>query len=362
MKTRKSKFLMYAATLLLFAGGMTMCSKDSTTPAVDKTAMTAAITAANTLLAGAKEGVAEGNYLKGSKATYQTAVTAAQAVVADAAATQAQVTAALASLNAATATFNGSLVTAIDKANLAGQWTFDEVATTTAGTVVKDYSGNSRDGQIKVGHPFWGSGVVSLVADRYGVAGKALGFDKGANVEVPYSAGLNPGIMSLSVWAKPAVNNPIVNNQYFISMNRWNGYKFNFQDTPRAFFTATYDDPSANPPKVKTCCYDRDQHVGTAKQGEWHHYVLTFGGGHEVFYIDGILVYDWGAVAGEGVAGTISTLASPVNLVFGQGLPTAGYVGTPDDGYYIGALDEVRIYKSVLTPAQVTSIYNIEKP
>ena len=99
MKTRKSKFLIYAATLLLFAGGMTMCSKDSTTPAVDKSALNAALTAANALLAGAKEGVAEGNYLKGSKATYQTAVTAAAAVVADAAATQAQVTAALASLN-----------------------------------------------------------------------------------------------------------------------------------------------------------------------------------------------------------------------------------------------------------------------
>ena len=115
-----------------------MCSKDSTTPAVDKSALNAALTAANALLSGAKEGVAEGNYLKGSKATYQTAVTAAAAVVADAAATQAQVTAALASLNSATTAFTGSLVTAIDKANLAGQWTFDEVATTTAGTVVKD--------------------------------------------------------------------------------------------------------------------------------------------------------------------------------------------------------------------------------
>ena len=70
-------------------------------------------------------------------------------------------------------------------------------------------------------------------------------------------------------------------------------------------------------------------------------------------------------------AGTVSSLAgTPINLVFGQDLPTSIYVLTPDTspyyvnygGFYIGTLDEVRIYKSVLTASQVTSIYNVEKP
>lgn len=364
MKTERFKLLLLGAVLLLLAGGISSCSKKSdATPPVDKTGLTAAITAATTLLGGATEGTVAGNYLKGSKATLQTAITAAQGVVDSPTSTISQVAAALATLNAAVATFNGQLVTAIDPTNLSGQWTFDEIGAATAGATVKDYSGNSHDGEIKAGHAFWGAGLPTLAADRYGDAAKALHFDDGGNVEIPYAAGLNPPMMSLSVWAKPDVNNPIVNNQYFISMNRWNGYKWNFQDTPRAFFTATYDDPAI--PTTFHCCYDRDQNVGIAPQGEWHNYVVTFGGGHEIFYIDGVLVHDW-----DNTPGTISTLASPVNLVFGQDLPTSVYVTGPDSdpnyvnygGYYIGTLDEVRLYKSVLTAAQVTAIYNLEKP
>ena len=242
MKTAKSKLLLYGAILLLFAGGISSCSKKHDATPVVKTSLTAAITSAIALHDGATEGTVAGNYLKGSKATLQTAIDAAQAVVNSTTATQLQVNAAVATLAAAVTTFAGQLVTAIDAANLSGQWTFDEIGTIAVNAVVKDYSGNSHDGAIKVGHAFWGAGTPTLAADRYGDAGKALHFDQGGNVEIPYAAALNPPVMSLSVWAKPDVNNPIVNNQYFISMNRWNGYKWNFQDTPRAFFTATYND------------------------------------------------------------------------------------------------------------------------
>ena len=369
MKNRRSKFLIYAATLLFFAGGMTMCTKEATIPPVDKVAFNTAIAAANTLLSGALEGVAAGNFLKGSKAALQTAITAAQGVAADPAATQAQVTAALASLNGAVTTFQGKLVTAIDPTNLVGQWTFDEITATAANTVVKDYSGNLRNGQIKIGHPLTGTGggVIALAPDRYGIAGKALRFDNGSNVEIPYSAALNPPQISISLWAKPTVVTPIWAGNYMIALNRWNGYKFQFQDTPKAFFTATYDDPSATPPKVKVCCYDKDQFAGTVERGVWHHYVVTFGGGKMAFYIDGFLTKEW-----NDTPGTISTLATPVNLVFGQSLPTSIMVApaTPSvspyenygGDYFKGDLDEVRIYKSVLTLAQVTSIYNLEKP
>jgi hypothetical protein len=289
----------------------------------------------------------------------------ARAVVNDSAVTSATIEAATASLVAALTTDQGQIVPAIDPTNLVGHWTFDEIKTASAGNRVKDYSGNGHDGVIKVGHTFWGAGTPSLAKDRFGIAGKALHFDKGANVEIPYSPSLNPPIMSLSLWAKPDVNSPIVSNQYLISMNRWNGYKFNFQETPMAFFTITYDDPTATPPVIHHCCYDRDQNVGIAPQGTWHHYVLTFGGGHEIFYVDGILINDW-----NNTSGTISQLPTAVNLVFGQDLPTSAYVTRPSSdphyinygGFYIGALDEVRIYKSVLTPAQVTGIYTLEKP
>ncbi len=363
MKT-KVKLLLNAAAILLLLG-FAACSKksDPVIPVV-KTDLTAAITAANLQLTTTFEGVAGGNFLKGSQAALTTAVAAAQVVATDATATQITVTNATVALNAAIAAYLTQIITPIDPTNLVGQWTFDQIPTAAVEAVVKDYSGNGRDGRLKTGHTFNGGGNVTLVADRYGVAGKALHFDKGSNVEIPYNTALNPPNISISLWAKADVNNPIVNNQYMVAMNRWNGYKFQFQDSPKAFFTATYDDPTANPPATKKCCYDRDNASPLVTQGQWWHIVLTFGGGHEKFYLNGVMVKDW-----SDTPGTISTLTTPINLVFGQDLPTSTY--TLDSaspyyvnygGFYIGAMDEVRIYKSILTAAQVTSIYTVEKP
>jgi hypothetical protein len=368
MKTRSVKLFLMALALLSM-GYLASCDKDDDAEPVVKTDLQAGIVSASLLISTTTEGVGTGNYLRGSQAPLIAAIAAAQAVADDATATQEEVTSATVALAAALTTYSTLIVVPIDPANLVAQWTFDEIGTAAVGANVKDYSGNAHNGSMKTGHEFWGGGVPTLAADRYGVAGKAVHFNEGGNVEVPYATGLNPPVISISLWAKPDVNSPIINNQYFLSMNRWNGWKFNFQDFPRAFFTATYDNAAANPPVTNVCCYDRDQNAGSAPQGEWHHYVLTFGGGHEVFYIDGTLIYDWGAVPAEGVPGTISLLANPVNLVIGQDLPTSGY--SLDDtqpnylnwgGFYIGILDEVRIYKSILTASQVTSIYEVEKP
>jgi hypothetical protein len=336
--------------------GLTMvfigsCKKDK----VDKSILVAEVTRAQNLVKTSQDVVA-----------LEAAITAAQLVVKDGASTKATVSIATARLFEVVTMYQNQIVLPINHANLVGHWTFNEIKQSLPGNPVKDYSGNSHDGTIKVGHAFWGAGTPSLTEDRYGIAGKALHFDSGGNIEIPYSIELNPPIMSITVWAKPEVNSPVINNQYIISMNHWNGYKLNFQDTPRAFFTVTYDDRLATPAILKHCCYDRDQNNGIAPQGAWHHYVITFGGGHEIFYIDGIMINDW-----NDTPGTISQLQTPVNLMFGQDLPTNLYATGPSSdpnylinfgGFYIGALDEVRIYKCVLTQAQVTSIYNLEKP
>jgi hypothetical protein len=373
MKTKQVKVLVGLFLVVLTAWALNSCSKSDTAPP-DKTSLKAAIASAQNLLTTTVEGTAAGQYIRGSQATLQASLTAAQAVVDNTASTKDQITAATAQLAAAVTAYQAAAIVPIDPTNLVGQWTFNEITAAAVGATVKDYSGNSHDGTIKKGNDYWGAipppgaagsgGVPALAADRYGDAGKALHFDHGANVEIPYTTALNPPAMTLSLWAKPDVNSPIVNNQYFIAMNRWNGYKFNFQDTPRAFFTATYDDPSV--PVTNHCCLDRDQNVGTAPQGAWHHYVVTFGPGHEIFYIDGVLVYDWTNIPTQA---KISQLQSPVNLVFGQDLPSTGYSTNSSDpnylnwgGYYIGTLDEVRLYKSVLSATQVTSIYNQEKP
>lgn len=360
MKTRSVKIFLMASGLLyvsLFAS----CSKDDSEPPVVKTELIASITAANLLLSTTSEGVAAGNYIKGSQAPLIAAVALAQAVVDDPAAKQITVTNATVALDAAIAEYDTKKVVPIDPINLVGQWTFDELTSATAGTVVKDYSGNSFNGTIKAGHAYWGGGIPTLAADRYGNANKALHFDEGSNVEIPYNTALNPPTISISLWAKADVNNPIINNQYMVAMNRWNGYKLQFQDSPKAFFTVKADVPGNPDPQY----YDRDNASPLVTQGQWWHIVVTFGGGNMTFYLNGIMVKNWDNTPGT----AISQSASPVNLVFGQDLPTTGYSLNDTDpnylnwgGFYIGTLDEVRIYKSVLSASQVTSIYDVEKP
>ncbi len=347
------------AIVLLMAGMFASCKKDDAAAPVVKTGLSVEIAVANALIASSTEGVGGGQFLKGSKATLQTAIDAANAVFNNAAATQAAVTSATVNLTAAVTTFNAQVVTPIDPTNLVGQWTFDEITATAEGTVVKDYSGNSRNGTVKTGNAFFGAGNITLAADRYGIAGKAIHFDKGSNVEIPYNTALNPANMSISLWAKADVNSPIHNDNYMIAMNRWNGYKLNFQSDPKAFFTVHATDGANSP------IYDRDNASPLVTQGTWWHIVVTFGGGHMVFYLNGIAVKDWDNTPGT----AFSLSAAPVNLVFGQDLPTSGYSNNSADpnylnygGFYIGTLDEVRMYKSVLTASQVTSIYTVEKP
>jgi hypothetical protein len=361
MKTRPIKFILLS-TVFLTACLFAACSGDDDgAPPVVKTDLVSAITAANALVSSTAEGVATGNYIKGSQAPLIAAIAQAQSVVDDATALQATVTNATVSLAAAVAAYEAQKVVPIDPSNLVGQWTFDEIAAAAVGTVVKDYSGNSRDGVIKAGHAYWGGGTPALTADRYGDANKALHFNQGANVEIPYNTSLNPTTMSISLWAKADVNDPIVNNQYMIALNRWNGYKLNFQSDPKAFFTVKAVVPGVPDPAY----YDRDNASPIVTQGQWWHIVVTFGNGHMMFYLNGVLVKDWDNTPGT----AISQSASPVNLVFGQDLPSTGYSLNEADpnylnwgGFYIGALDEVRIYKSVLTASQVTSIFEVEKP
>lgn len=355
------KFILMA-TVLLSAGLFASCSSDDATPPVVKTDLTATVAAANLLLSTTIEGVATGNFLKGSQAPLVAAVAAAQAVIDDITATQITVTNANVALAAAIATYNALVVVPIDPTNLVGQWTFDQITSAAIGAVVKDYSGNSRDGVIKAGHAYWGGGTPTLTADRYGIENKALHFDLGGNVEIPYNTGLNPTTMSISLWAKADVNTPtIINNQYMVSMNRWNGYKLQFQDSPKAFFTVKADVAGV----VDPAYYDRDNASPLVVQGQWWHIVVTFGGGHMVFYLNGVMVKDWDDTPGT----AISQSGAPVNLVFGQDLPSTGYSLNDTDpnylnwgGFYIGALDEVRVYKTVLSASQVTSIYDVEKP
>jgi hypothetical protein len=350
MKNQISKAIFFLLAITLVAGiTFSSCKKDDTVDVV-KTALTDSLAAATTLLSNAQEGVAAGQYQMGSKAALQTTIDAIQAILDDPASKQADIDNAVANLTAAVALFKTKAIVPIAQANLVAQWTFSEGS----GTTTADASSNHLNGTLMAGHSVVvGRGAIPVwSADRYGVAGKALNFQKGAHVEVPFQTVLTSPEITISLWVK--IDTSWANN-YILSEKWWEGYKFQIQDGNKPFFTYKTSDNNY---------FDRDWNVNGLPVGEWHYIAVTLKEGEETYYGDGALIYTW-----TNVTGTINNaLANPQTFAIGQQIPNelSGIAAADDPsqwgvGYFKGSLDEIRIYNTALTATQIQSIYNMEK-
>ncbi|MEP6513356.1 MAG: LamG-like jellyroll fold domain-containing protein [Parafilimonas sp.] len=350
-KSFKSSLLwIFLLAIAVFAA----CSKDSNpTPIpVDKTALQDSINAAQSLHDGTVEGTKPGQYVVGSKATLQTAIDAANAVLADPNSTQSEVTSATANLSAAMNTYRAQLISEISAANLMGFWKMNGNTS--------DSSGNARDGTITTGHPYFGAGTPTLIADRFGRANMCYHFDMGGNIDVPYDIALNPQQMTISLWSKKQILGRTLNTDsyYLVAMNRWNGYKLQYQSANKIFFTVK------GASGTDTSYYDRDDEVAVLDNDVWYHVVVTFTAGEMDFYINGDLVKSWTNTPFPPV-----TQTSPVDFVIGQDLPTSDYSTDVNDGnhyvnyggYFTGDIDDVMFYNIALTGPQIKSIYENQK-
>jgi len=359
MKT-KVKLVLSLAIVLLMAGLFEACSsKSDPVVVIDKTALTAAITAATTLQTASVEGKAAGQYPAGSKAILQTAIDAANTVATNTKSTQTDVSNAVTSLAAAVAAFQAKVIAEVDPTNLVAYWKFDEGT----GTTVGDLSGSARAGTLTAGHPTLGGGIPTWTSDRKGTANKALHFTKGGHIEVPSNAAFNPAAeLSISVWVYlDSLNTQacaayggrcaggVCKDNYIVSQNSYNGYKFQTQDDKYPFFTykkgeGAYTDVAANT---------------NLKLKNWYHVVVAMKAASVKFYINGADVSK-----SDAITGGLVNLTDRWDFVIGQETPNAK---TANDITYVlphmeGSLDDIRIYKVALTPTQVTSIYTMEKP
>lgn len=348
-KMLKACTLICVSLLLL----MNACKKSSSsTPAADKTSLQQAIDSAEWYINNTAEGTKPGQYTTGSKSTLQSAITSATNILNSAGSSQTTLNNAAANLNAAIAAYKTNLIQQIAAANLIAYWKFNGNA--------NDSSGNGHNGTVTQGHVFFGGGTPTLTNDRFGVANMAYHFDMGGNVQVPFSTAFNPQQMSISLWARLDTAGRTVNpaNCYLVSLDRWNGWKFQTQPL-LPFFTVHAFEANAAPPD--TTYYDRDD-AGTAlvPGTTWYHLVVTFKPGEEDFYINGSLVKSW-----TNVPGTPVTINPTVDLAIGSDLPTAAYstdMNNPNyvnyGGFWKGDMDEVMFYNIALTGPQVQSIYN----
>lgn len=316
---------------------------------VNRTVLQTAIDANKAIIANTTEGAAVGQYLDGSQLAFNNAITSAESAFANADYTQSQIDAALVNLANALDVYEAAIVLEIAPEDLVGHWKFDDAS----GDTVADASGNDFTGTFgaevlldaTAANPVWTS-------DRFGTANKAIAFEKGSKITVPYNTAINPAQMTISAWVKVSVSS---GNNRFIGLHSWNGYKFQTQDADKAFFTA----------HTTEGIYDKDTDPALVV-GDWYHLAVSVGDGNTTFYINGVQTQQW-----TDTPGTILPVADH-DLVFGVG--SSKYAATVDNydndsiipaawgGFFNGDLDEVRIYKTILTASQVQSIYNAEKP
>jgi hypothetical protein len=348
LKTINGK-LLAILILIISLAFVQSCSEDDTTEPVDKTALLAKITEANTLISTTEEGTANGQYAAGSQATLQTVIDAAQLVYDNANATQTAVDNSVSNLTAAITLYGTQLVTPIAPESLIAHWTFDEGTGTTAG----DYSDNGFDGTFGNESGF-GSGTATWTTDRYGNAGKAIAFDLGAKITVPYNAALNPGQMTIALWINAA---EIRENNRFMGLHSWLGYKFQLQSGNKAYFTGCIDN-------VNNVFIEDDTDPELALD-TWYHVAVTCGGGKLIFYVNGTETRNLDVATAD-----LQTDSSH-DLAIGVGSSKYALVDTNYDvdkiipiawgGYFHGILDEIRMYNTPLTANQIKSIYDLEK-
>jgi hypothetical protein len=329
------------------------CGKDDddTVPPANKTALQDSVDVAQALYDASVEGTKPGQYEEGSRAIFKTVLDAAKAVLADPNATQSAVTNATAQVVAAMNTFKTHLIKEIAAENLIGFWKMNGNPA--------DSSGKGHHGTLTAGAAYYGAGTPTLTADRFGRANMAYHFDNGGNINVPYNAALNPQQMTISVWVKkeaPASRTINPDTYTILSLNRWNGYKFQLQGANKFFYTVKAINGT------DTVYHDRDDEVAVLDNDTWYHGAVTFKAGEMNFYVNGDLVKSWTNTPGNPI-----TVSDQIDFVIGQDLPTDKYTNTEGDfyvnwgGFWTGDLDDVMFYNVALDGPQVKSIYNNQK-
>lgn len=335
---------------LVLLGYLSACKKSQNEEVYNPNTANISLTidAATALYTTSTEGTKPGSYAIGSRAELKTAIDLANATKSSNKYSQQEVDNATANLNRAITTFRSRLIQEVSAANLIAQWKFSGNA--------NDASGNNHNGTLMTGiigpgtAPVDGKTLPQLVADRFNRANEAYNFQNGAYIEVPYTTDLNPKEFTISLWIK---RSETFSDNYMISLNTYNGFKFQLQGSNFLFMTFNGDQGYR----------DVDSNPGVIPQDTWTFATVSYTNGTMKFYINDKLVK---TVA---VTGVPVTLSSPVNLAIGQQLPKSlwNFTDSSKPNYYYGqaffkgAMDDIRFYNRALTDAEVLSIYTTEK-
>lgn len=348
MKLHTLLFMLFASTALILGS-----CKDEGDDIVegDKTELNALIAQADAIAAAATTADYPQSAIDAFKTTLQTVKDAVATPL-----TQEQINNLIVQLNAAMKTFDSQAYGYIDESlYLNAGWHFDEGtgSTATAYSATQHVATFFRGNTVILGNdammPSWTDGVK----------GKAVYFNKGAHLEVPYTNSFLPANLTISVWVKP---DELYEHNYIISQNYWNGYKLQTQGGGKPFFTFK---------KIDGGIIDADNETDNSiKAGQWNHIVVSVNSTTKElkFYVDGTLTKTW-TETDKNIGPLLQTLENAQPFIIG-GVATDAelaanfmeWTTAENLGYFKGAIDELKIYNIALTDGQVSKLYNDEKP
>ena len=347
MKTFAKIAMLAAAVLSLSV--FASCKKDNG-PEVQKadlTELNAVIAEADALLASATPALFPQEAIDAFSATLSTVKTAAAA----ANLTQKTADNLTAQLKAAIATFKGQAFDAIDASKLIFELGFNEGE----GETLKTTGSNTWTATFAKGPAAIFGNNTPLPVWVDGQVGKALKFENGAHLEIADYAekALVPQELSISVWVNPSRT---FANNYIMSFNQWNTWKYQIQDAGKTFLTVHSDGGWC----------DHDCELAEAcPENTWTHTVATISlkTGLMTFYINGEKVKEWADCG----SGNFVIPEQPFGklLIAAQ---TLEEIANPEEGAdpnswgcFYGSLDEIKVYSTALTDGQVALIYALEK-
>lgn len=361
------KLLKKASTLLLILGSAAMiftaCEKDKggkPPKDVDKTKLEVLIIECDALVADATTADYPQERIDAFKAT----LAGAKAVRDNALATQAQVDAMHNNLTLAKNTFVESRYQEIPASSIIAFFDFETITDgTIASTGTKPVVGVLTAGPEEI---FGAETHLPTLVD--GLNGKSIRFEQGNYLAVE---NYNPtdflmNNMTWSAWVK--VDDASRPNNYIVSLNYWNNWKFNIESSGKPFFTI----------KTTTGAIDMDNEmVPTVESGTWIHLAVTMDlNTHAVvFYVNGKMSKTWNTANKENLTGSIapayqSPLDRQLPLLIGAATVYDEALTWDWDGWDTpegwdslrGEMDNLGIYNATLTPGQIAKLYQIEKP
>lgn len=238
--------------------------------------------------------------------------------------------------------------------NISWDLTSGRIASTTIGTVFSNwpdvvnstlvvprglvsyysFDGNANDSVSGYNGTVYGS---TLATGTKGVINTAYSFNGSSNY-VNISGSLNATSYTISVWFKTIAISPDTNvGQKIVMIQRVSGStKFCLQmrnNQPELMWA----DSSPSLVELSTGV--------TTNDGAWHHFVGTTDGTVFNVYLDGVLKN----------TNSSSSLTS---------LFTGMYIGAnaSSNAFFNGSIDDIRIYNRALSPDEITTIYNAERP